>query len=283
MWADMQSDNENDNQSDTMHLAVERLAAFDHELLTTPELAHLARCGECRREHRAHEAVRGLSHAAGGEAAIEVPRLVEWEALSVALRRAGLIVDATDTAIAGASHGLSGAARRNTAATSAQRPWASTVVPAYAPQRNVGTWWRVAAAALLMVGSATVGRLTATTPLALTAGGRASSVAVAGDAGTNDSFGSVRQASDILYRAQRDYERASLWLAANDTTLHSSDVYRARLEALDLMMAASRAALRDAPQDPVLNRYFLSAYNAREATLQALGGALPVDKTLERY
>ena len=48
-------------------------------------------------------------------------------------------------------------------------------------------------------------------------------------------------------------------------------------------MAASRAALRDAPQDPILNHYFLAAYNAREATLQALGGALPVDKTLERY
>ena len=27
----------------------------------------------------------------------------------------------------------------------------------------------------------------------------------------------------------------------------------------------------------------LAAYTAREATLQALGGTLPVDKTLERY
>ena len=49
------------------------------------------------------------------------------------------------------------------------------------------------------------------------------------------------------------------------------------------MMSASRAALREAPQDPLLNHYFLSAYSAREATLQALGGTLPVDKTLERY
>jgi hypothetical protein len=96
-------------------------------------------------------------------------------------------------------------------------------------------------------------------------------------------FASVQQASEVLYRAQGDYERASLWLAGNDTTAHTSDVYRARLAALDQMMAASRAALRDAPQDPVLNHYFLSAYTAREATLQALGGALPVDKTLERY
>jgi predicted ArsR family transcriptional regulator len=57
----------------------------------------------------------------------------------------------------------------------------------------------------------------------------------------------------------------------------------ARLAALDQMMAASRAALREAPQDPVLNHYYLSAYSAREATLQALSGALPVDKVIERY
>ena len=98
-----------------------------------------------------------------------------------------------------------------------------------------------------------------------------------------EDFASVQQASDVLYRAQRDYERASLWLAANDSTVHDSDVYRARLAALDQMMAASRAALRDAPQDPVLNHYFLAAYTAREATLQALGGTLPVDQSLERY
>jgi hypothetical protein len=49
------------------------------------------------------------------------------------------------------------------------------------------------------------------------------------------------------------------------------------------MMAASRAALRDAPQDPVLNRYFLAASTARQATLQQLSGALPVDKSIEGY
>jgi hypothetical protein len=96
-------------------------------------------------------------------------------------------------------------------------------------------------------------------------------------------FASVEQATDVLNRAQRDYERASLWLAANDSTVRDSDVYRARPAALDQMMAASRAALREAPQDPVLNHYSLAAYTAREATLQQLGGTLPVDKVIERY
>ena len=40
---------------------------------------------------------------------------------------------------------------------------------------------------------------------------------------------------------------------------------------------------QDAPQDPVLNHYFLAAYTAREATLQQLGGSLPVDRTIETY
>jgi hypothetical protein len=97
------------------------------------------------------------------------------------------------------------------------------------------------------------------------------------------SFGSIAQATDVLNSAQRQYEQATLWLAANDTTVRASDVYRARLAALDQMMAASRAALRDAPQDPVLNRYFLAASTARQATLQQLSGALPVDKSIEGY
>ena len=63
--------------------------------------------------------------------------------------------------------------------------------------------------------------------------------------GVSDTFVSVGQATDVLSSAQRNYENASLWLAANDTTVRSSDVYRARLAALDQMMTASRAALRD--------------------------------------
>ena len=39
----------------------------------------------------------------------------------------------------------------------------------------------------------------------------------------------------------------------------------------------------EAPQDPMLNHYFLAAYTAREATLQQLGGSLPVDTTIESY
>jgi hypothetical protein len=148
-----------------------------------------------------------------------------------------------------------------------------------------------AAAALLLATGATFGRLTGPSSNGLSLA-QASREAVAESLGMSagalpvantNGFTSVEEASTVLEHAQRDYERASLWLAANDTVQHDSEVFRARLAALDQMMAASRAALRDAPQDPVLNQYYLAAYTAREATLQQLMGTLPVNKTIERY
>ena len=146
-------------------------------------------------------------------------------------------------------------------------PLAATATTKTSSRDVARPWLRVAAALALLVGGAVAGR--------------ASVGAVSTNVG--ETFVSVGQANDVLNTAQRSYENASLWLAANDTTVRSSDVYRARLAALDQMMTASRAALRDAPQDPVLNHYYLAAYTAREATLQQLGGTLPVDKTIEGY
>ena len=58
---------------------------------------------------------------------------------------------------------------------------------------------------------------------------------------------------------------------------------RARLAALDQLLAASQAALASAPGDPVLQRSVASAHAAREAALQALGGTLPASHQLVRY
>jgi hypothetical protein len=96
-------------------------------------------------------------------------------------------------------------------------------------------------------------------------------------------FGSLREASAVLEQAQRDYERASLWIAAHDTTVNAEVAYRARLAALEQMLSASRAGLFEAPEDPVLNQYYLAAYTAREATLRQLGASLPVDRVMERF
>jgi hypothetical protein len=261
--------------SASMHLDPERLAAFDHDAPTTDELAHLASCAACRAERQAYVTLQAMAIAM--PRAPQSSRLTDWDKLAVGLRSDGLL-----TTPAGPISSEQPLVVRTLDGSNAPVTRPAAVAPA---RRAQPAWLQIAAAMVLTIGGALVGRLSSGVALMPSASvATASSTPGATLASNSDEeFASVEQASEVLYRAQGDYERASLWLAANDTTEHTSDVYRARLAALDQMMAASRAALRDAPQDPVLNRYFLSAYNAREATLQALGGALPVDKTLERY
>lgn len=279
-----------DMQIDNRHIESERLAAFDQESPTTDELAHLAHCAVCRRERQAFESLARLASDVRMVAASDDARLTDWDRLAVGLRREGLLAASESAA---AESAVVDSAPPTAVVLPLATVTASTAATAArsAPQRASAAWLRVAAALVLTAGGAMAGRVSVgapalpLAPVASLSDGAAAGVAatLASAGGDVDGFASVQQATDVLSRAQREYERASLWLAANDTTVHSSDVYRARLAALDQMMTASRAALRDAPQDPVLNHYFLAAYTAREATLQALGGTLPVDKSLERY
>jgi hypothetical protein len=107
-------------------------------------------------------------------------------------------------------------------------------------------------------------------------------VADAGERG----FRSVAEATGALVRAQRDYQRAAAWLAVHDTTgaePGAPDALRARLAALDEVMPSVRQALREAPQDPVLNQVYLTTYDVRENTLRQLSRAMPVGVRLEGY
>ena len=63
----------------------------------------------------------------------------------------------------------------------------------------------------------------------------------------------------------------------------NQDSYEARLAALDEIAATTRAALYRAPQDPLLNQYYLTTLGAREATLREIGAAMPTSRRLERY
>jgi hypothetical protein len=246
------------------------------------------------------------------------PMLTQWESLSRALRADGLLTSADARlsehapmvrAIGGTGNGSTAVpVNRMARLTTPRHEQATGGTTPRSWAESLPAWWRSAAAVLLVASGVVAGRLSVGAnilPLvdgfsvfASAASGeqRASARAALQRTATDRSasaraallldgasFGSIAQATDVLNSAQRQYEQASLWLAANDTTVRASDVYRARLAALDQMMAASRAALRDAPQDPVLNRYFLAASTARQATLQQLSGALPVDKSIEGY
>lgn len=204
-----------------------------------------------------------------------VAPLTDWRDLSMALRQEGLVRDAA-------------AGRR----PSAEREF--TVEP-----RPRGPGWlrtmgratvRVAAGALLVGAGVVAGR-------GMTFGqGIVNEIHMAMADSTDSGSGTVRVgqshisstagARRTLVAAQTDYDRASEYLAMHDDEPRIAgdpSLYSNRLAGLDQMTAASLTALKDAPRDPVLNQYFLSAAAARDATLQQLGNSLPVGATLSSF
>jgi hypothetical protein len=134
-------------------------------------------------------------------------------------------------------------------------------------------WMRAAAAVLLLVGGIAIGRATIGLPSAAAGSGavNVSSSPSTAPATAEASFASVEEASASLDRAARDYESASRFLAANNTSSSNKDssaIYTARLAALDQMANATENALQTAPHDPVINQYYLATMGARVATQQ---------------
>jgi len=184
-------------------------------------------------------------------------RLSDWASLSRALRTEGLLTSAADQRVPKTPLVvcvLDGSGERIARTLSTEVPTRATIG---APPP---LWLRSAAAVLLIASGMVAGRLSvgaSAIPFAATLAtlfAASSAASSAGSAVRHDdtspdpgAFGSISQATYVLNSAQRQYEQASLWLAANDTTVRASDVYRARLAALDQMMAASRAALHEAP------------------------------------
>lgn len=140
-------------------------------------------------------------------------------------------------------------------------------------------WLQAAAAVLILVGGITIGRSTSALPSAgnLTASVSEPTVPAtnaqvsASVAPVSASFASVDDAAATLDRAVREYQRASQFLAANNTapgTIDSVSIYAARVAALDKIQAATERALQTAPHDPVINQYYLATMGARVATEQ---------------
>lgn len=245
------------------HLSAERLAALASEQPTSAESAHLAGCRFCAAERESHAAVRRLAAA---EIARDSAPLTEWGSIAARLRAEGMISDVDQPRV-----------------------------------RFVATRWalRAAAALLLVTGGMVLGRVSSgETPIPGLAFGGSSEVAEEIDpidpidlklvSGGTDSvtFASPDEALAVLQRAEQDYARAAAFLIGPDPATRdagSADMIRTRLAALDAVASATRAALYEAPHDQVINRYYLSALGAREATLRQLGTALPAGYELNRY
>jgi hypothetical protein len=228
------------------HLTPERIAALADEPATLAERTHLASCAACTAGLTA--AQRLIRMAITDIPAIERP-ISSWERIGPALRAEGLV------------------------RTPAGRGAGDIDAPGIPAG---GMRWRravqIAAGLFLAVGGAVVGRASAGLP--------SSDVASATPA-AEPGFGSTSEALEVLDRASANYQRAVAYLAANDSTVtlsgrDAAELYQARLDALDRAATATRAALYRAPDDPVLNQYYLSTMGARDLTLRQMGEFLSV-------
>jgi hypothetical protein len=234
------------------HLHPERLAALADGEPTAAEAAHLSSCSPCANEIAAH---RRLLMLAWQERETLSAPLVSWNTLAESLRSEGLLRAAPTTVMHGGGGGRSSAPRS---------PW----------------WLQVAAAVVLLAGGFGIGRLAP----ALAGGETAASdqpsanARLASNTDTTITFRSPAEALSVAARAERDYRLAIMYLAGQDTVTPAADdpdIYRARLAALDEMAGVALNAVHQAPQDPLMNRYYLSTLGARDATLRQLGERLP--------
>ena len=251
-----------------LHLSPERLAALADDEPTGAEATHLAACTRCSGERAAY---RRLLALARHEAVAGAESLTSWNVLAAELRTEGLIGEPA------APMSLSTPARGT--------PAARRVGPSHA-----GGWRRAAAALLIAGAGAAVGRYSAGAPVIPRAEPAAVAVAPAapvdGNGVSRVSYSSTTDAVTAFLRAQREMQDAAAFLAEEEqagTRGYDPDMYRARLAALDGMVTVSRAALYEAPADPVINQYYLATLGAREATMRQIGRALPVGTQVTPY
>lgn len=234
------------------HLPIERLAELGDVEPTRDEAQHLATCAQCARERAAYRRLAGL---AGGERSRISPPLTEWGSLRSRLSEESLLLTES-------------------------REW--RIQQALGANRRL---WQLAAAALLMVGGLFAGRLSAGLSYAQAfALGDAQQQQVTEENNAGE-FTSTNEALEVLNRAYDQYSAAATFLAANDTISSGQafERFRARLAFLDEVANSTRAALAEAPQDPLINQFYISTLGARDATLQRMGQIVPVTNRLGRF
>jgi hypothetical protein len=229
------------------HIDTVRIAALADEPATLAERTHLAECALCNAELAS--AQRLIRMAMTDTPAIERP-ITSWHKLGPALRAEGLVTIPMTTG-----------------------EYDAPIVP-LASKRAVRSRWMMQAAAgvFLAVGGAVIGRASVALPVEGTATASVSSDTI---------FRSTSEAMDVAQRASDQYQRAVMYIAANDSsvTIRGSDaaeLLNTRLDAIDQSVAATQAALTRAPGDPVLNNLYRQIGGVRSLTLRQMGQVMPV-------
>ena len=215
------------------HLTIETLARLMDEAPTAAEAAHLDGCTDCRNE------LEGLKADAAALAALpelEAPG-AQWYGLESRLQAEGL---------------LRAPSRR------AQAAWFRPVL-------------QVAAAVVIFV----LGNLTATnlfkatgTTASVSSGDPVTTGATLTNAATSPATSRL-EAAEQVRTAESAYLSALTRYAELAAQSEPTDPV-ARLAALENIVLTTRAALGQAPADPVINGYHLTALAQREATLKQL-------------
>ena len=230
------------------HLTSERLAALSDDTPTPIEAAHITTCDACSHELVAQRKLARMAAAAGP---VTDGTVSNFDALLPRLR----------------AEGLSAAPNR----------------------RAIAVKWgmRAAASMALLAGGMFAGRMSVAAPGADVAGARAANGGQVTAGAYPVAFRTPDDAVKALSASQQAYSTAAAYLAAQDTTSHfiglNEGTYRTRLTALDEILATTRAALYQAPQDPVLNQYYQGTLSARQTTLAQLRGVMPVSSRKGSY
>jgi hypothetical protein len=230
------------------HLNPERLAALSDDTPTPIESAHITTCDACSAELTA---LRKLARMAAVAGPLTDGPSSNFDLLVPRLKAEGLIAREDRRAV-------------------------------------VMRWTMRAAASLVLVGGGVfAGRMSVAGQGAVAANGVTAANSLVAGAQPVASFRTPDDAVKALSNSQQTYQSAAAYLAAQDTSSHfiglNENTYRTRLAALDDILAATRTALYQAPQDPVLNQYYQGTLTARQATLVQLRGVMPVSARKGSY
>lgn len=231
------------------HLNPETLARLVDEPPDDVERSHLRSCARCASELRA---LREQTEALSDLPEIRPPR-DGWKELESRLRAEGLI------------------ARERTAPGKPRR--ASRRV-----RRARSGGLRAAAALLVFLAGTAAG---AVARGSLGPGGEATGPAIESRTRAAEA-GSVEEAAEALRAAQEEYVSAvvryrQLVERADDQQAPADDP-ASRFAALETLVAASRAAVREAPADPFVNGVLAGTMAERQAVLQRLVGSAEDDE-----
>jgi len=217
------------------HLNLEALARLVDETPTAAEEEHLASCRVCTAEL---EALRLQTEELGALPEL-VPPVGDWAVLEARLRSEGLVGDP----------GL-----------------LDRVGLARTPE-----WMRAAAAVVLFLGGTALGAtLDGNRPSLAGPGGSANAVSFAEAASVEDAASLVRVAEQNYVTALTRYRQL---LAQEEGAEEELADPASRYAALEYLVAASQAAVRQAPADPFLNGLLASTLAERDATLRTISSS----------